>query len=97
MNLFKRHVLFTIFLFLYLFWILFVILWFKTGTSNYPNSCGAANGGLIILTLLVILIYTIVIILKIIFSKTENRIDYLKILGLTIILPILFIIISCII
>ncbi len=94
MKLFIRHKISTLFLIIYIFWIVFVINWFKSGSSNYPNSCGAANGALIMITFLIIAIYSFIIIIKIIIAKEQNRSDFLKILGLIFFLPIVLIIVS---
>lgn len=94
MKLFNRHKISTFFLILYIFWIIFAINWFKSGSSNYPNSCGAANGGLIMITFFIIAIYSLILIIKIIIAKEQKRSDFLKIFGLIYVLPILLIFVS---
>lgn len=94
MQLFNRHKTSTFFLIIYIFWIIFVINWFKAGSSNYQNSCGAANGGLIMITFLIIAIYSLVLFFKIIIAKEEKRSDFYKIFGLIYILPIILILVS---
>jgi hypothetical protein len=91
MGLFNRHKISTFFLLIYIFWIIFVINWFKSGSSSYPHSCGAANGGLIMLTFLIIAIYSLILIVKIIIAKEQKRSDFFKIFGLIYVLPIILI------
>ena len=66
-----------------------LIYWFTSGSLNYPNSCGAANGALIMLTFLVVAIYVLILIIKLGLSQGQNRSDYLKIIGLVLVPPIL--------
>ena len=94
MELFNRHKISTFFLIIYIFWIIYVINWFKSGSSNYPNSCGAANGALIMLTFLIIAVYSLILIIKVIIAKEQNRSDFLKIFGLIYFLPIVLILVS---
>lgn len=82
MRLFARHIKSSVFLVIYaLFWA-YLYYWFSTPTSIYPNSCGAANGGLIILVLLLSTIGSLVMIVLAIMEKGQNRIDYSVFLGL---------------
>ncbi len=94
MEIFKRHKISTFFLIIYILWMLFVINWFKSGSSGYPNSCGAANGALIMIAFLITAIYSLILIIKIIIAKGQKRSDYLKIFGLVYVLPIVLILVS---
>jgi hypothetical protein len=88
MTFFKRNILTTIFILPYFYWWYYLIDWFTSGHAKYPNSCGAANVGLIVLHLLVISIYSIVMLINVILRKGESRLDYVKLL-LIIIIPII--------
>jgi hypothetical protein len=80
---FKRHKTSTIFLVIYYLWWCFLVNFFISGSSAYPNSCGAANGGLIIYTLFIVIIYTLILLIFIIRFSKQARKDYLLFLGLT--------------
>ena len=82
LNLFKKHKTSTVFLLLYIVWWIFVWRWFSSDSSAYPNSCGAANGGLLMLTILISVIYFIILLIKTAISKEEKRWDYLFFLGI---------------
>jgi len=81
-TIFKRHIYSIIFLGLYFVWWTLFIYWFHSGSSDYPHSCGAGNGALVVLTFLLVLIYTVILFIKIISAKGQERWDYLKFLGL---------------
>ncbi len=91
-TMFKRHIFSTIFLGLYIIWWILFIYWFNSGSSNYPKSCGAANGTLVILTLLIAIIYTFTLFIKIVIAKGQSRWDYIKFLGI-ILLPAIILIV----
>jgi len=82
MNLFKRHITSTFFLGLYLVWWILFIYWFKSGYGASPRSCGAANGALVMLSILIIVFYTLLLIIKFLITRGEGRWDYLKFIGL---------------
>ncbi len=65
--------------------------WFKSGEAASPNSCGLANGGLIMLTLLMIVAYALVLLFKIVITAGESRRDYFKFLGLVLLPPFILI------
>lgn len=90
-NLFKRHIFSTVVFISYLIWLIFVVKWFNSVDTNNPNSCGAANGALIVATGLLVVIISILILSQIILTRGQQRIDYLKYLGLLYI-PIILII-----
>jgi hypothetical protein len=90
LNLFKRHKTSTFFISVYYIWIAFVIKFFSSGSADYPNSCGAANGGMIMLTGFIITAYSIVLGIKMILSKEASG-EYGMLLGL-IFIPLLIII-----
>lgn len=94
MALFNRHKISTFFLIIYIFWIIFVVNWFKSGSFNYPNSCGAANGALIMMTFLILAIYSLILVIKIIIAKEQKRSDFLKIFGLVYVLTFVLILVS---
>ncbi|MEY4541307.1 MAG: hypothetical protein RLZZ306_3064 [Bacteroidota bacterium] len=88
MKLFKRNVFTTILILPYFYWWYYLIDWFALGHAKYPNSCGAANVGLIVLYILVISIYSIIMLINVIVRKGESRLDYVKFL-LVIIIPVI--------
>ncbi|MCC2546256.1 hypothetical protein LJY25_07350 [Hymenobacter sp. BT175] len=75
---FQRHLFATVCIGLYLMLWGYLIYWFSSGASSYPNSCGAANGGLIMLIFLCSILYLIVLTLKVLLSKGQNKEDYVK-------------------
>jgi hypothetical protein len=89
-GLFTRHIKSTILLIAYGLWWTYVFYWFTSGASAYPNSCGAANGGLVILTLLIVAIYTLTGSILTITSKGQRRKDFLIFVGL-ILSPIVYV------
>jgi len=91
LDLFKRHTTSTFFIIVYYAWIGFVINFFTSGAANYPHSCGAANGGMIMLTVFMIAVYSITLVIKMISSKEASG-DYGKLLGV-VFLPLLIIMI----
>lgn len=92
-SLFKRHLTSTIFLIIYALWWTLLINWFTTGASVYPNSCGAANGALVLFTLLIVAVYCITLIMMTIFTKGKKRVDYLLFFVL-VSLPLLYFILD---
>lgn len=82
MTIFKKHIISTIFLGLYFVWWTFVIYWFDAGSAVSPQSCGAANGTIVMLTFLFIALYILMLIIKIAITNRHERWDYLKFLGL---------------
>jgi hypothetical protein len=87
MTLFKRNIFTTILILPYFYWWYYLIDWFALGHAKYPNSCGAANVGLIVLHILVMSIYSIVLLINVILGRGESRLDYVKFL-LIIIIPV---------
>ena len=57
----------------------------------YSNSCGVANGFLVMLTLLIVLVYSVILLMLILMHKGQNRIDFLIFFAL-ILLPLVYII-----
>jgi hypothetical protein len=88
MALFKRNTITTILILPYLYWWYYLIDWFA-GHAKYPQSCGAANGALIILHLLIISVYALIMLINVILRKEESRSDYVKFLLIVIIPAIL--------
>jgi hypothetical protein len=88
-----RHEISSIFILLYYVLWLCVLQFFHSGAAAYPNSCGAANGALILLFLFVTLVYTLILLIKILLTEEEKRRDYLKLL-LILWLPICFTLIA---
>ncbi len=91
MQIFKRHITSTVFLFLYALWWVHFFYWFAYDAAKYPNSCGAANGGLIVLSLLVVAGYSLTTFILTLASKGQKRVDYL-IFFVLVLLPILYVI-----
>lgn len=92
MKMFLRHKLATFFILIYFFFFKFIINWFSTGLSLKPNSCGAANGMLVIIAFIFFLLYLIIVIIKIGSNDFQNKSDYKKFLLLIFLIPIGFII-----
>jgi len=86
LTLFRRHIIATIFIVFYFCWWYFVINFFRSGASQYPHSCGAANAGLIFLTGILMIIYIIALLIRILMVKDKG--DYLKFMAL-VFLPVL--------
>ncbi len=91
MRLFKRHIKSTIALIIYAIWWSFFFNWFDSGKSDYPASCGAANGALVMLSLLIGGTVSLIFSILILSNSGQKRIDYLIFLGLAL-SPIVFII-----
>lgn len=89
MALFKRNILTTIFILPYFYWWYYLIDWFTLDHAKYPNSCGAANGALIVFHLLIVSIYAIAMLINVILRQGQSRLDYVKFF-LAIILPVVF-------
>lgn len=75
----------------YAFWWIHFFYWFNYGKSVYPNSCGAANGALVVLTLLIVAIYSVTLIVLALTNTGQKRTDYLIFLAL-VLAPILYLI-----
>ena len=86
MTFFKRNIFTTILIIPYFYWWYYLITWFTSGRAKYPNSCGAANGALIVFHLLIISIYVIIMLINVILRKGQGRLDYVK-FSLIVILP----------
>ena len=82
MSLFKNHITSTIFLGFYLVWWMFFIYCFKASGTEKSETCGTANGGLILLSFCLIVIYSLVLIIKTAFAKGQRRWHYLQFLGI---------------
>ena len=89
MKIFVRHKLSTVLLVIYTLWWVFVLTWFNSDKAAYPHSCGAANGGLIVLSLFISLLYSLGLLFLIILNKGQKRNDYLKFLGFVLLPAIL--------
>lgn len=85
----RRHKLSFVFISLYFLQCVLLIKWFTSGVGNYPSSCGAANGALIILFLLTSAVYFFVLLVKILVNHGHQQVDYLKILLINFSPPIL--------
>ena len=72
----------------YFAWWGFIYNFFTSGASSYPNSCGAANGGAIMLTIFLFVSYVTVLLIRAALVK-HKRADYYVFLGL-VCLPMLF-------
>jgi len=91
MRLFARHIKSTIFLGIYALWWTIFFYWFTSGAAEYPNSCGAANGALVMLTLLIAGVCSLTLLILGLTNKGQKRIDYLIFLGL-VLSPLFYII-----
>ena len=89
MRIFARHIKSSIFLIFYALWWAYFFHWFTSGAANYPHSCGAANGALVMLTFLLFILFSGTLVVLVITNK--RRADYLVFL-LLVQAPILFII-----
>jgi hypothetical protein len=76
----KRNIVTTILILPYFYWWYYLIDWFESGGAKYPNSCGAANAGMLVITLLIVACYSFAMIINIIFRDSNNNIDYVKFL-----------------
>ena len=73
-------------MFLYILWFVHFVHWFTSGKSNYPHSCGAANAGLLVLTLAGIACSLILLIILCIVLK-DKRAYIMSLLGLVLLVP----------
>ena len=87
MAIFKRHIITSIFIVLYCGCWGYTIHWFTSGNANYPNSCGAANAGMLIIILVIAAFYCFIFFVNIFFQKGDNKLDYLKFLLITMAVP----------
>ena len=87
MVIFRRHIITSIFIVLYCGCWGYTIHWFTWGNASYPNSCGAANGGLLVIDLIVTVVYGLIFFINILFQKGDNKLDYLKFLLIIIAVP----------
>jgi uncharacterized membrane protein YqjE len=87
MTFFKRNIITTILLLPYFYGWYYVVDWFTSEHSKYQNSCGAANVGMLMLLLLILAIYSLTMLINVIFRKGQSRSDYVKFL-LIVILPV---------
>ncbi len=83
-------------MFLYALWWIYLYLFFSTDKSNYPHSCGTANGSYIFLTLLLVLVLTVSLIIESIRNVSSKR-NYYLILLLFVWIPVLIILFKFII
>ena len=81
LSMFARHYTSTFFILLYFAWWGFICNFFTSGSAAHPHSCGAANGGAIMLTFVLFISYFVVLIIRIAMVKT-GRSDYYVFLGL---------------
>jgi hypothetical protein len=88
MDIFKRNIFTTILMFPYFYGWYFVIDWFTSVHAKYPQSCGAANAGMLVLLLLIITIYSLTMLVNIIVRKGQGRSDSIKFL-LIVIIPVI--------
>ena len=97
MQIFKRHILSTIFLTIYFVWWLGFISWFAFGNSNSPNSCGAVNGALVVWTAIIVIVNFLTLLVKILITKGQNRADYMKFIGMVLfpVLLLMMYLLSC--
>ena len=81
-NFFKASALFIIF---YLLWFAYVVYWFTTDRFMYPGSCGAANGGLVVLTAALVGASTVTLLILSMAVK-NRRLHFLMLLVLTLLI-----------
>jgi hypothetical protein len=93
MGLFTRHIKSTLLLLGYAGWWIYITYWFVSGAAAYPNSCGAANGALIIITLLISFLYIVPVLIICIVKKGQTQKDF-KIFAGIILAPFAYILIS---
>jgi hypothetical protein len=89
MAIFARHIKSTVAMAVYGLWWAFLLNWFTSGSANAPRSCGAANGALVMITLLLMAVFGAVLAVFSILSKGQKRKDYLVLLGL-LLAPLLY-------
>ena len=87
MAIFKRHIIASTFIVLYFICWGYSIHWFTSGSASYPNSCGVANGGLLVIDLIVTTAYGLIFFVNIFFQKGDNKLDYLKFLLIIMAVP----------
>jgi hypothetical protein len=87
MAILRRHIFTTIFLGIYFICWSYTIYWFTSGKANYPNSCGAANAGVLVIILTMTVIYSIIFFVNVLLQKGDNKLDYLKFLLVVIAVP----------
>ena len=87
MAFFRRHIIASIFIVLYFICWGYTIHWFTSGNANYPNSCGAANAGMLIIILVITAFYSFIFFVNIFFQKGDNKLDYLKFLLIIMAVP----------
>ncbi len=89
----KRRILTTIFLTFYFIWWIFCFHFFHSIDEDPRSSCGAANGMLVVLILLVFVIYSIITLTLMLLNKGQKRKDFAIALSL-VILPFVIAIID---
>ena len=87
MAIFRKHIIASIFIALYCGCWGYTIHWFTSGSASYPNSCGVANAGLLVINLVVTIVYGLVFFVNIFFQKGDNKLDYLKFLLMIMAVP----------
>jgi hypothetical protein len=80
MALFKRNIVTSILLLPYFYGWYFSIDWFALGHAKSPNSCGAANGFLLVFQLLIVTVYALMMLINVILREGKSRLDYVKFL-----------------
>lgn len=69
---FRHHPISAFFLGLYYAAWAFNYWFFLSGNASYPDSCGAANGALIMMLILLSITYVIVVIIRLIFARDKR-------------------------
>ncbi|MCU4174864.1 hypothetical protein [Carboxylicivirga sp. N1Y90] len=80
LGLVKRHVFSTLALIAYCGLWGYFIHWFTSGKASYPHSCGAANAGMLVITLFISLLTIVVFGVLSMIHKGQNRKDYVTFL-----------------
>ena len=93
MAIFARHIKSMVAMAIYGLWWAFLLNWFTSGLANAPRSCGAANGALVMLTLLLMAVFGAVLAIFSVMSNGQERKDYLVFLGL-LLAPLLYLFLS---
>jgi hypothetical protein len=88
MSILRRHIFATLFLGIYFICWGYTIHWFTSENANYPNSCGAANVGMIVIILAITASYSIIFFVNVLLQKGDNKLDYLKFLLAIISVPV---------
>ena len=91
MRLFADHIKSTIFLIIYFTWWALFFFWFNSGASDSLESCGAGNGALVMITLIIGSVFALTFSILTITNNGQRRIDYLLFLGMTL-FPVILII-----